>query len=54
MIVISIRDTGQWRAPRGENRGRGLTIIETAMDHLDINRAADGTEIVMKRQLAPK
>jgi anti-sigma regulatory factor (Ser/Thr protein kinase)/putative methionine-R-sulfoxide reductase with GAF domain len=50
-IVITIRDTGQWRPPRGESRGRGLTIIDGAMDSLKINRGEDGTEIVMRRRL---
>jgi GAF domain-containing protein/anti-sigma regulatory factor (Ser/Thr protein kinase) len=50
-IMITIRDTGRWRAPRGESRGRGLTIIDEAMDSLQINPTEDGTEIVMRRRL---
>jgi anti-sigma regulatory factor (Ser/Thr protein kinase)/putative methionine-R-sulfoxide reductase with GAF domain len=53
-IVVAISDMGQWRAPRGDNRGRGLTIMETAMDDLDVNRSPDGTEVIMRRRLAPK
>ncbi|MGE5617331.1 MAG: SpoIIE family protein phosphatase [Candidatus Woesearchaeota archaeon] len=53
VVVVTITDTGNWRPPRGENRGRGLTIIETAMDDLDIQTSPDGTEIVMRRRIAP-
>jgi anti-sigma regulatory factor (Ser/Thr protein kinase)/putative methionine-R-sulfoxide reductase with GAF domain len=53
-VVITIRDAGSWRAPRGEDRGRGLTIIETAMDAVDVNTTANGTEIVMRRRIGPR
>jgi anti-sigma regulatory factor (Ser/Thr protein kinase) len=50
-VVITVRDRGRWRPPRGESRGRGLTIIDGAMDSLDINPTPNGTEIVMRRRL---
>jgi anti-sigma regulatory factor (Ser/Thr protein kinase)/GAF domain-containing protein len=50
-VVVGVRDTGRWRAPRGRNRGRGLTIIEAAMDSVHVSSSADGTEIVMRRTL---
>ena len=50
-VIITIRDTGRWRSPRGEDRGRGLTIIETAMDKVDVNATEGGTEIVMRRRI---
>lgn len=50
-IEITVRDAGQWRAPRGESRGRGLTIIESAMDEVSVNRTDSGTEVVMRRRL---
>ncbi len=49
--VITVRDGGRWRAPRGADRGRGLTIIETAMDGVEVNATTDGTAIVMRRRL---
>jgi anti-sigma regulatory factor (Ser/Thr protein kinase)/putative methionine-R-sulfoxide reductase with GAF domain len=52
-IVVSVADTGSWRPPRGENRGRGLTIIETAMDDFEVDTSEKGTEIVMRRRIAP-
>jgi GAF domain-containing protein/anti-sigma regulatory factor (Ser/Thr protein kinase) len=53
-IVIIVRDTGKWREPRGESRGRGLTIIEGATDELDIERTERGTSLVMRRRMAPR
>jgi anti-sigma regulatory factor (Ser/Thr protein kinase)/putative methionine-R-sulfoxide reductase with GAF domain len=50
-VVVAVRDAGQWRPPRGEDRGRGLTIIETAMDEVDVESTPEGTEIVMRRGL---
>jgi anti-sigma regulatory factor (Ser/Thr protein kinase) len=53
-VKITVRDTGSWRPPRGENRGRGLTIIEGAMDKVEINPTPDGTEVVMHKRLGSR
>jgi anti-sigma regulatory factor (Ser/Thr protein kinase) len=50
-VTISVRDVGRWRAPRGRHRGRGLAIIEAAMEEVEINSGAAGSEIVMRRQI---
>src|SRR5579875_1695510 len=50
-VVITVRDHGRWRPPRGEGRGRGLTIIEAAVDRLDVKPSSNGTEVVMRRRL---
>jgi anti-sigma regulatory factor (Ser/Thr protein kinase) len=50
-VTITVRDTGRWRRPRGENRGRGLRIIEAAMGDVELTPTSAGTEIVMRRQL---
>jgi anti-sigma regulatory factor (Ser/Thr protein kinase)/putative methionine-R-sulfoxide reductase with GAF domain len=50
-IVVVVRDSGRWRAPRGTNRGRGLRIIETAMDDVTVAATNTGTEITMRRRL---
>lgn len=50
-VTVTVRDCGRWREPRGENRGRGLTIMKQAMDDVDANRTPHGTEIVMQRRL---
>jgi GAF domain-containing protein/anti-sigma regulatory factor (Ser/Thr protein kinase) len=51
-IVITVRDSGRWRPRRGDNRGRGLKIIEEAMGDVALSRTGSGTEIVMRRALA--
>jgi GAF domain-containing protein/anti-sigma regulatory factor (Ser/Thr protein kinase) len=50
-ITVAVRDAGQWRAPRGQHRGRGLSIIAAAMDDVQVDRLATGTEVVMRRRL---
>jgi anti-sigma regulatory factor (Ser/Thr protein kinase)/putative methionine-R-sulfoxide reductase with GAF domain len=53
-VTISVRDRGRWRPPRGQNRGRGLSIIVAAMDDVEIDRTAEGTEVVMRRRIGLK
>jgi anti-sigma regulatory factor (Ser/Thr protein kinase)/putative methionine-R-sulfoxide reductase with GAF domain len=50
-VIVTVRDTGHWRTPRGEGRGRGLTIIETAMDGVEVDATSTGTAIVMRRRI---
>jgi anti-sigma regulatory factor (Ser/Thr protein kinase)/putative methionine-R-sulfoxide reductase with GAF domain len=50
-VTIAVRDAGRWREARGENRGRGLRIIDAAMSDVDLTPTSDGTEIVMRRRL---
>jgi anti-sigma regulatory factor (Ser/Thr protein kinase) len=51
LVELAVRDAGRWRAPRGGNRGRGLTIMEATMDQLEVRQTASGTEVVMRRRL---
>ena len=50
--LISVRDRGTWREPRGDIGGRGLPIIEAYVDDLDVVRSPSGTEVRMRRRLA--
>ena len=50
-VELTVRDAGRWRAPRGQNRGRGLMIIEATMDELEVRPTEGGTEIRMRRRL---
>ena len=52
-MTFVVTDAGRWRAPRGQDRGRGLTIIRAAMDDVEVNSSETGTEIVMRRRIAP-
>jgi anti-sigma regulatory factor (Ser/Thr protein kinase) len=51
VATVTVRDSGQWRDPRGQHRGRGLGIINAAMHDVDIARNPDGTVITMRRRL---
>ena len=53
VLTVVVSDAGRWRPRRGRDRGRGLTIIRAAMDDVEINSSETGTEIVMRRRLAP-
>ena len=54
VLVVGVTDTGRWRAPRGQDRGRGLTIMRSAMDDVDVTRSGEGTEVLMRRTLAAR
>jgi GAF domain-containing protein/anti-sigma regulatory factor (Ser/Thr protein kinase) len=51
-VELCVRDFGNWRAPRGAHRGRGLQLIEALMEDVEIARTERGTEVRMSRQLA--
>jgi serine phosphatase RsbU (regulator of sigma subunit)/anti-sigma regulatory factor (Ser/Thr protein kinase) len=51
-VVLTVRDQGRWRPPRGRNRGRGLGLIETFMDAVDVVPSDEGTTVRMRRRLA--
>ena len=51
MITVVIRDRGHWRAPRGTNRGRGLSMMRALMESVDVSRGEKGTEVVLRRTL---
>jgi anti-sigma regulatory factor (Ser/Thr protein kinase) len=51
-VTLTVRDSGRWRPPRGTNRGRGLRIIEAAMDDVTVAATNTGTEITMRRRLS--
>jgi anti-sigma regulatory factor (Ser/Thr protein kinase)/putative methionine-R-sulfoxide reductase with GAF domain len=54
VVTISVIDHGHWRAPRGESRGRGLTIVDAAMHNVEIITDERGTVIWMSRRLGPE
>jgi anti-sigma regulatory factor (Ser/Thr protein kinase) len=51
VMEFAVTDTGRWRAPKGEHRGRGLTIIAGAMDDVEVKSDDRGTEVVMRRSV---
>lgn len=48
-VTLSVRDTGRWRPPRENDRGRGLRLLEACMDDVEIHRSGGGTEVRMQR-----
>jgi anti-sigma regulatory factor (Ser/Thr protein kinase)/putative methionine-R-sulfoxide reductase with GAF domain len=50
-LEFVVRDQGTWREPRGEHRGRGLKVVEAAMDELEVRPSDSGTEIVMRKRV---
>jgi PAS domain S-box-containing protein len=49
-VRIVVRDDGKWRAPRGDNRGRGLNLMKALMDSVRVETRG-GTDVRMVRQL---
>jgi GAF domain-containing protein/anti-sigma regulatory factor (Ser/Thr protein kinase) len=53
-VSVTIRDHGQWRPPRGINRGRGLPLMQALMEHVDVTHTDEGTVVVLERTLQRK
>jgi serine phosphatase RsbU (regulator of sigma subunit)/anti-sigma regulatory factor (Ser/Thr protein kinase)/DNA-binding response OmpR family regulator len=51
-LVVTVRDQGHWRPPRGRHRGRGLKLMETLMDEVTIRREPGGTTVELRARLA--
>jgi len=52
-VVLRVSDSGQWREPRGHDRGRGTLMMETTTDEFRIERGDSGTEVVLRRRIRP-
>jgi serine phosphatase RsbU (regulator of sigma subunit)/anti-sigma regulatory factor (Ser/Thr protein kinase) len=50
-IEVTVRDYGHWRAPRGEDRGRGLDLMRAAMDDVEVTPSDAGTTVRLIRRL---
>lgn len=50
-VAVSVRDFGQWRSPRGAQRGRGIFLMEQLMDTTDVSHADEGTTVRLGRTL---
>jgi anti-sigma regulatory factor (Ser/Thr protein kinase)/putative methionine-R-sulfoxide reductase with GAF domain len=51
VVHLVVRDSGRWRPARGQHRGRGLAIMKTSMDEVEIRPGDAGTEVIMSRRL---
>jgi anti-sigma regulatory factor (Ser/Thr protein kinase) len=50
-VEIMVRDTGRWRPPADEGRGRGLALIRELMDDVEIEPSERGTTVKLRRRL---
>jgi serine phosphatase RsbU (regulator of sigma subunit)/anti-sigma regulatory factor (Ser/Thr protein kinase) len=50
-VEVTVRDSGNWREPRGDNRGRGLELMRATMDEVEIAPTARGTTVRLTRRL---
>jgi anti-sigma regulatory factor (Ser/Thr protein kinase) len=48
-VFVAVRDYGAWREPRGQNRGRGLKLMQTLMDEVNVRREPTGTTVELRR-----
>jgi FixJ family two-component response regulator/anti-sigma regulatory factor (Ser/Thr protein kinase)/putative methionine-R-sulfoxide reductase with GAF domain len=48
-VLVTVRDYGAWREPRGQTRGRGLKLMRTLMDDVNVRREATGTTVELRR-----
>jgi GAF domain-containing protein/anti-sigma regulatory factor (Ser/Thr protein kinase) len=51
VITFVIRDRGNWRAPRGTHRGRGLAMMRALMEDVDVSHDDRGTVVVLRQTL---
>jgi anti-sigma regulatory factor (Ser/Thr protein kinase) len=50
-VILMVKDSGGWRAPRENNRGRGLGLMEALMDSVEVRPGDHGTTVEMRRLL---
>lgn len=50
-VDVTVQDSGQWREPRGEHRGRGIILMRGLMDDVQVARTVQGTTVRMRRRL---
>ena len=50
-VKVTIRDFGNWRAPRGRQRGRGLLLMEGLADDVEVVQTDEGTTVELSRRI---
>ena len=51
VVTITVSDSGSWRRPRGENRGRGVLLMRAFTDDLEVRSGETGTTVILRRRL---
>jgi anti-sigma regulatory factor (Ser/Thr protein kinase)/putative methionine-R-sulfoxide reductase with GAF domain len=54
LVTLTVRDSGRWRPSRATDRGRGLRMIEAAVDEFEVRSTDAGTEVIMRRRLGSR
>jgi serine phosphatase RsbU (regulator of sigma subunit)/CheY-like chemotaxis protein/anti-sigma regulatory factor (Ser/Thr protein kinase) len=52
-VALQVRDTGQWRPPRGQHGGRGIALMRELCDEVRVDRRSEGTTVMMRRDFVP-
>jgi anti-sigma regulatory factor (Ser/Thr protein kinase) len=51
-VEVTITDHGSWREVDGDPaRGRGIALMRTLMDEVDVRPSQDGTTVVLRQTL---
>ncbi|MHB8510700.1 MAG: ATP-binding SpoIIE family protein phosphatase [Actinomycetota bacterium] len=50
-LNIVVSDQGSWREPRGQERGRGQSIMKALMDEVSTNTSNSGTTVAMHKKV---
>jgi anti-sigma regulatory factor (Ser/Thr protein kinase) len=54
-LLVVVQDRGHWRAPsRTDQRGRGLTVMRSLVDDVEIDPSASGTTVFLRRLMTPR
>lgn len=53
-LSLVVRDSGQWRPPRGQNRGRGTLLMQELTDGFEVRTGDDGTEVRLRLRLGAR
>jgi serine phosphatase RsbU (regulator of sigma subunit)/anti-sigma regulatory factor (Ser/Thr protein kinase) len=50
-VTVTVRDFGSWRRESDPLRGRGMGVMRSAMDHVDVSSEDEGTRVTLRRRL---
>jgi serine phosphatase RsbU (regulator of sigma subunit)/anti-sigma regulatory factor (Ser/Thr protein kinase) len=53
-VIVTVTDSGTWRAQRGEERGRGTQLMRGLMDGFELHPSGTGTVVRLERRLGPR
>jgi anti-sigma regulatory factor (Ser/Thr protein kinase) len=48
-VDIVVRDHGRWRHPHAAREGRGIDMMRSLMDEVEVTPADDGTTVRLRR-----